>query len=94
MSNHRRHIKKGKRSRVFKRDGYQCVKCRSSADLTVDHIVPWSKGGLSGMGNLQTLCRQCNADKGNGLPTDTLTGLFSGAAVFTPTTPQNRSKQR
>lgn len=30
-----------------------------------DHIVPVSRGGKSVMGNLQTLCEDCNYGKGN-----------------------------
>ena len=33
--------------------------------LHVDHIVPVSRGGKSVMGNLQTLCEDCNCGKGN-----------------------------
>lgn len=32
--------------------------------LHVDHIVPVSRGGLSEMDNLQTLCATCNFGKG------------------------------
>ena len=33
--------------------------------LTIDHIIPRSKGGLDTAGNLQLLCHTCNAIKGN-----------------------------
>ena len=49
---------------VYKRDGYCCVICCLSEDLSLDHIIPESKGGASTIDNLQTLCRHCNAVKG------------------------------
>lgn len=51
---------------VYRRDRFTCVACgRSPAThlgvvLHVDHIVPWSKGGLTVLSNLQTLCETCN----------------------------------
>ena len=53
---------------VMRRDGFRCCLCGRSADsgieLEVDHIIPVSKGGTSGIDNLQTLCRDCNRGKG------------------------------
>jgi HNH endonuclease len=49
---------------VFQRDGYACVHCGSTSDLTVDHIHPVSLGGIDDPSNLQTLCRSCNSTKG------------------------------
>lgn len=51
---------------VKRRDGFQCVWCRARGGLTVDHIEPWSKGGLDELENLQTLCFSCNNEKGDG----------------------------
>lgn len=34
-------------------------------DATIDHIIPVSKGGHSGLTNLQLAHFQCNQDKGN-----------------------------
>ena len=51
------------RNEVFERDNYKCVNCASSENLNLDHIIPFSKGGRTECGNLQTLCRKCNIEK-------------------------------
>lgn len=53
---------------VFRRDNYQCVMCKTEKDLTIDHVIPKSKGGTNEPENLQVLCRRCNAIKGNRTP--------------------------
>ena len=53
---------------IYKRDGYRCRICGRSdrfADLEIDHIKPIAKGGKSTYGNLQTLCKRCNKEKGD-----------------------------
>jgi hypothetical protein len=53
---------------VLRRDGYRCRFCGAGsgvAELHVDHIVPVSKGGLTELDNLQTLCADCNQGKSN-----------------------------
>lgn len=58
-------------SRVLIRDNCQCRMCGTSPlkdpaiTLHVDHILPWSKGGRTALGNLQTLCARCNRGKGD-----------------------------
>lgn len=49
---------------VWEFDDFTCQKCGSRRDLTVDHIIPVSKGGSTDRVNLQTLCRSCNSKKG------------------------------
>ena len=53
---------------VFERDGHRCCSCganaASGAVLHCDHITPVSRGGLSEISNLQTLCSTCNIGKG------------------------------
>lgn len=60
--------RRNKMLRVFIRDDFECQECGSDYDLTVDHIIPKSKGGLDTYSNLETLCRKCNCDKGNKHP--------------------------
>ena len=54
-----------RRFEVYERDGNRCCKCGSTAHREIDHIIPISKGGTSDSNNLQTLCHDCNAKKGN-----------------------------
>lgn len=54
------------RHEILVRDGYRCRECGKSnkeASLEIDHIYPWSKGGLTTEENLWTLCRECNQAK-------------------------------
>jgi 5-methylcytosine-specific restriction endonuclease McrA len=39
---------------VWDRDGWQCVTCGTHKNLTVDHIIPVSRGGSDDLDNLQT----------------------------------------
>lgn len=41
-----------------------CLRCnKTNIRLTIDHIIPVSKGGTSDMDNLQPLCKSCNSFK-------------------------------
>jgi 5-methylcytosine-specific restriction endonuclease McrA len=53
---------------VFARDGFACVACGATENLTVDHRLPRSRGGTNALENLQTMCSPCNNAKGNALP--------------------------
>jgi len=60
----RRPIPDDLRQRAYERDGHRCVICGTDAELTIDHIVPVSKGGANNLENFWTLCRPCNIRKG------------------------------
>jgi 5-methylcytosine-specific restriction endonuclease McrA len=56
------------RAAVFDRDNHTCVYCGSiDGPLHCDHVVPFSRGGLSVMDNLATACGACNSSKGHRL---------------------------
>lgn len=46
---------------VFTRDGDKCIRCSASDSLTAHHLTPKSKGGVTSIENLATLCMSCNA---------------------------------
>ena len=56
------------RTRIYKRDQHQCVYCGSNKDLTLDHVIPKSRGGSNDWINLVTSCFKCNLKKGNRTP--------------------------
>jgi 5-methylcytosine-specific restriction endonuclease McrA len=62
---HRRRIT---RRAVFARDGWACQYCGSRQNLTVDHVIPRSKGGPSTWENIVASCAPCNRRKGDRLP--------------------------
>lgn len=51
------------RHNIFKRDGGRCQYCGTSRDLTIDHVIPRSKGGKSTWTNLVTAYKTCNSKK-------------------------------
>jgi hypothetical protein len=55
-----------KRARVLARNGHKCQKCSTTADLTIDHIKHWSRGGSNADDNLRVLCRSCNSKRSDG----------------------------
>lgn len=54
------------RKNIFKRDKYTCQYCGAQPgpnELTIDHIVPRSKGGTSTWENCVLACIECNKKK-------------------------------
>jgi 5-methylcytosine-specific restriction endonuclease McrA len=57
------------RRALFARDGWRCVYCGTAAGrLTLDHVIPRSRGGDSSWENVVTSCAPCNLRKGDRLP--------------------------
>jgi hypothetical protein len=58
-------------AKLFARDRQVCAycgRCCHDDELTREHIVPTSRGGLDSWMNCITACRGCNGRKGNRLP--------------------------
>ncbi len=65
------HRRKITRKAVLARDAYTCQYCgRESHGLTVDHVIPRSRGGSSAWDNIVAACAPCNRRKGNRLPAE------------------------
>lgn len=61
-------VVKYNRTNIFLRDGFTCQLCGVKPDvsnLTLDHVVPRSKGGKTTWQNITTCCKLCNEKKGN-----------------------------
>ena len=61
------HRRKITRRAVFARDDWTCQYCGSRSNLTVDHVIPRSKGGSSSWDNIVASCAPCNRRKGDQL---------------------------
>lgn len=53
--------RKAKRAMIAKVG--KCLRCGSTKNLTIDHIVPRKQGGSNAQTNWQVLCRPCNQKK-------------------------------
>ena len=58
------------RFNVFLRDKFSCQYCGDKKDLTFDHLLPKSRGGLTDWNNVVTACSSCNVRKGGKLYKD------------------------
>ncbi len=56
------------RFNVFLRDRFTCQYCGAREELTFDHVIPRSKGGLTTWENVVAACSPCNLRKGDRLP--------------------------
>lgn len=54
---------------VFFADRYRCASCHmtwaQAGHLEIDHVMPWSLGGLTTLFNCMALCPRCNKIKSN-----------------------------
>lgn len=59
------------RRNIFERDRYTCQYCGCApvrSDLSIDHVVPRSRGGSTTWSNVVLACTECNARKRDRLP--------------------------
>lgn len=67
------------RAAVMLRDTFTCQYCADKPGkelLTVDHVVPRSRGGDHSWTNLVTACKACNQQKGSRLPDEVAMSLI------------------
>jgi len=61
------------RRNIFKRDHYTCQYCGTQPgndELTIDHVLPRSRGGVSSWENCVLACYECNSRKADRTPTE------------------------
>ncbi len=56
------------RKNILRRDRFRCQYCTSRDLLTIDHVLPKSRGGRDTWENLVAACTPCNNRKGNRTP--------------------------
>ncbi|MDI6402299.1 HNH endonuclease [Balneolaceae bacterium ANBcel3] len=65
------------RKNILKRDNNRCLYCGSREALTIDHVIPKSRGGSDTWENLVSACNPCNHKKGNKTPKEAGMKLLS-----------------
>ncbi len=69
---------------VLIRDGYACIYCGKRKErLTIDHIIPRSRGGNTDFDNCVASCKPCNNTKACRTPSEA--GMMLKKKVFQPT---------
>jgi 5-methylcytosine-specific restriction endonuclease McrA len=61
-------MRRGKIKRLLVRDGGHCWLCGGwlGDDITLDHVVPKTKGGTNQDANLRLAHERCNKERGDG----------------------------
>jgi 5-methylcytosine-specific restriction endonuclease McrA len=66
------------------RDGFRCAYCGDRRDrLSIDHIIPKSRGGKTTFENCVSACKTCNLKKGGRTPNEA--GMFLRSKAYQPT---------
>jgi len=81
----RREASSMKRLRIFMRDKFRCQYCgdkKRAGELTLDHILPRSRGGDNSPVNVVTACVACNNRKGNRTPAEARMPLLTSQSAL------------
>ena len=70
------------RRNLLRRDAHTCQYCGAAERLTLDHVLPRSRGGTDAWDNLVAACTRCNSRKGNRTPEEA--GMPLARAPFRP----------
>lgn len=68
------------RANVYRRDAYQCQYCGCNppiSEMTLDHVIPRSRGGGTSWTNVVCCCRTCNYSKNDRTPEEAGMQLLS-----------------
>ena len=74
-----------RRTRIYMRDKFRCQYCgekKAASELTLDHILPRSRGGDNSPVNIVTACVPCNNRKGSRLADEA--GMFPSHSPHEP----------
>ncbi len=84
------------RKNILTRDHFTCQYCGKkggAGELTLDHVLPRSRGGATSWENLVAACRPCNNRKGNRLPEEAQMPLHRRPKPFTLHTSRSLMRQ-
>ena len=77
VKRNRKYIVAFSKKNILRRDNYTCQYCgNTNPILTVDHVIPKSRGGKSDWTNVVVACKSCNLNKGNLTPDEKGMKLF------------------
>lgn len=69
---------------ILTRDGFRCAYCGNDKEkLTIDHIIPKSRGGKTSFENCVSSCKPCNNKKGDQTPTEA--NMYLKVKAYQPT---------
>ena len=81
----RREASSMKRLRIYMRDKFRCQYCgekKPAGELTLDHILPRSRGGDNSPVNIVTACLACNNRKGDRTPAEARMPLLTSQSAL------------